>query len=131
MSVTAFLVGMAVFAIFQAAGLSLGTLGILTMLWLSQMAVVTASLIYVLLCETSIRSKPPETSQRRQRTGAFGSVIWASRNHAPFALGAASMDRSSMQAANDDHFYHAVDPNLYRYLTDPSMEALDFRRLDS
>lgn len=60
-SACAFFLGMAVSAICLADGYSPGMLGILTMLWLSQMAVLTASLIYVLLCEVRIRPKLQET----------------------------------------------------------------------
>lgn len=60
-SVFAFFLGMVASAIFLADGYSPGMIGILTMLWLSQMAVLTASLIYVLLCEVRIRPRPQET----------------------------------------------------------------------
>lgn len=56
-----FSLGMAVFAIFQAEGFRLGTLGIWTMLWLSQMVVSTGSLIWFLCCGTNIERKPRET----------------------------------------------------------------------
>ena len=55
------LLGTTAFVIFQADGYRPGTLGILTMCWLSQMGVCTASQIYVLLCETSIEQKPQRT----------------------------------------------------------------------
>lgn len=47
------LVGITGFVISRADEYRPGMLGILTMLWLSQMAVLTASLIYVLLYEAS------------------------------------------------------------------------------
>ncbi len=59
--VCGFSIGMAAFAICQAEGLSLGMIGMLSTLWLSVMAVSTASLTYVLLCEVRIRPKQLET----------------------------------------------------------------------
>lgn len=55
------LLGITAFVIFQADGYRPGTLGILTMLWLSQMGACMLSVIYVLLCETSTERKPQET----------------------------------------------------------------------
>lgn len=55
------LLGITAFVICQADGYKPGTLGILTMLWLSQMAVVTGSQIYVLLCEVRISPNQLET----------------------------------------------------------------------
>lgn len=52
--------GMAAFAICQAEGLSLGTIGILSMLWLSAMAACILSITYVLLCEARIRPRQQE-----------------------------------------------------------------------
>jgi len=59
--VCGFSIGIAAFAICQAEGLSLGMIGTLSTMWLSVLAVATASQIYVLLCEVRIRPRQPET----------------------------------------------------------------------
>jgi hypothetical protein len=55
------LLGITGFVISRADEYRPGMLGILTMLWLSQMAVLTASLIYVLLYEASTAKRQRST----------------------------------------------------------------------